>query len=92
MKNLLAAAVMAAAMGLPPLGQQHRIAGRPNMPDEVLKPRVRKQAPKKTQVDIDRMELAEAKRQRKRVQRLVAAKKVWAGMPMQEDPPEALSV
>ena len=92
MKNLLAAAVMAAAMGLPQLGQQRRVAVRHNMPDEVLKPRVRKQAPKKPQVDIDRMELAEAKRQRKRVQRLLGAKKIWAYMPMQEDLPETLSV
>ena len=92
MKNLLAVAVMATAMGLPQLGQQHRVAARPNMPDEVLKPRVRKQAPKKTQEDIDRMDLAEAKRQRKRDQRLLGAKKIWAYMPMQEDLPETLSV
>ena len=89
MKSLLAAAAMAAAMGLPQLGQQRRIAVHHNMPDEVLKPRVRKQAPKKTQEDTDRMDLAEAKRQRKRTQRLLGAKKIWADMPLQEVQPEA---
>lgn len=63
-----AAAMVALAVsaGMPALGQQHKLAERPNMPGERLRPPPLKRKTQKTADDLARIAAAEAKRARKR--------------------------
>lgn len=72
-RGFAALAVLAAAAALPPLGQQTQIRQRRNAPGEVLAPPPRVVKQKRRQIDVDRMDAAEAKRQRKNLNRITCA-------------------